>query len=245
MQFQISSRMENRYRDTRVFKNRVFNKQFCFITCRGQHLLAVEKRRYSRFTFVENTISNSPKVLRAKSPGSNWFFCFSYKSKLGSFKNPFATISSLSKLYFRFRRFLLLVQTKKWFLWTITTAHPAKNHGHVRIFTIRDAYKNSNLNSITKFTSSSRSTEFKDIFTWNISRMITKTIPISTIIVISYAKKQDTLFSVCWKANGNWDSNLIRISQWGESHIKTNIKVRRKKINPEEQNCVDHSQRHE
>ena len=38
----------------------------------------------------------------------------SYSSiwKSGSFKNPFATITSLSKLYFRFRRFILLVQTK-------------------------------------------------------------------------------------------------------------------------------------
>ena len=33
--------------------------------------------------------------------------------KFGSFKNPFATITSLSELYFRFRRFVLLVQTKK------------------------------------------------------------------------------------------------------------------------------------
>ena len=30
-----------------------------------------------------------------------------------SFKNPFATITSLSELYFKFRRFILLVQTKK------------------------------------------------------------------------------------------------------------------------------------
>ena len=33
--------------------------------------------------------------------------------KFGSFKSPFATITSLSELYFRFRRFILLVQTKK------------------------------------------------------------------------------------------------------------------------------------
>ena len=33
--------------------------------------------------------------------------------KFGRFKNPFATITSLSELYFRFRRFILLVQTKK------------------------------------------------------------------------------------------------------------------------------------
>ena len=33
--------------------------------------------------------------------------------KFGSFKNPFAMITSLSELYFRFRRFILLVQTKR------------------------------------------------------------------------------------------------------------------------------------
>ena len=55
------------------------------------------------------------------------------------------------------------------------------------IFSMRDIYINSNLNPFTKFTSSSRSTEFKDILSWNISQMITKTVPISTRIVISYA----------------------------------------------------------
>ena len=34
-------------------------------------------------------------------------------ANIGSFKNPFATITSLPELYFRFRRFILLVQTKK------------------------------------------------------------------------------------------------------------------------------------
>ena len=42
--------------------------------------------------------------------------------KFGSFKNPFSTITSLSELYFRFRRFILLAQTKKWFLWTMAAA---------------------------------------------------------------------------------------------------------------------------
>ena len=69
--------------------------------------------RYSRFTFVENTISKSPKVPRAKFLGSDGLFCSSSVCKFGSFKNPFATIASLSEFYFRFRRFILLVQTKK------------------------------------------------------------------------------------------------------------------------------------
>ena len=38
---------------------------------------------------------------------------FSSIYKFGSFKNSFATITSLSELYFRFRRFILLVQMKK------------------------------------------------------------------------------------------------------------------------------------
>ena len=57
------------------------------------------------------------------------------------------------------------------------------------IFSMRGLYINSNVNPLTNFTSSSRSTEFKDIFPWNIFQMIAKTIPISTRIIISYAMK--------------------------------------------------------
>ena len=45
----------------------------------------------------------------AKSP----FVLVVYICKFGSFKNPFVMITSLSELYFRFRRIILLVQTKK------------------------------------------------------------------------------------------------------------------------------------
>ena len=67
----------------------------------------------SRFTFVEDTISNPPEVTRAKFLGSNGLFCFGSIYKFGSFKKPFATITSLSELYLRIRRFFSLVQTKK------------------------------------------------------------------------------------------------------------------------------------
>ena len=71
MQFQITSRGKTGKRDTQVIKIRVlrnfFSKQFCFIRCRRQHLWSIEQRRYySRFIFFESTISNSPKVPRAK-----------------------------------------------------------------------------------------------------------------------------------------------------------------------------------
>ena len=81
------------------------------------------------------------------------------------------------------------------------------------ILTMRDIYINSNLNPLTKFTSSnSRSTEFKYILPWNIYQMITKTIPISARIAISYAMKWSILLWVCCKVNINWDNNMIRIS---------------------------------
>ena len=79
------------------------------IKCRRQPL----NRRYSRFIFVKNTIGNSPKVPRVKFLGSDGLFCFIRISKFGSFKNPFATITSLPELYFSFRRCILLVKTKK------------------------------------------------------------------------------------------------------------------------------------
>ena len=69
------------------------------------------------------------------------------------------------------------------------------------IVMMRDIYINSNLNPITRFTRSSRSTEFKDILPYNIFEMITKTISISKKIVISYAMKQVILFCVYWKVN--------------------------------------------
>ena len=98
--------------------------------------------------------------------------------KFGSFKNPYAMITSLSELYFRIRRFILLIETKKVI---------SLKCGSI---SMRDIYINSNLNPLTKFIRSSRSTEFKDILPWNISLMITKTVSISTRIVISFMMKR-------------------------------------------------------
>ena len=97
------------------------------------------------------------------------------------------------------------------------------------IFSKRDIYINSNLNSLTKFTSRSRSSKFKDIPSWSISQMISKTFPISKRIVISYAMKHGILLWIWWKVNGNWDNHMIRISQWRESHCRTNTSIRRNK----------------
>ena len=97
------------------------------------------------------------------------------------------------------------------------------------ILTMKDIYINSNLNPLTKFTSSSRSSELKDILPWHISQMIMKIVPISTRTVIRYAMKRGILLWIWWKVNGNWDNNMIRIFQWRESHCRTNSRVGRKK----------------
>ena len=55
--------------------------------------------------------------------------CFISISKFGSIKNPFATITSLSELYLRIRRFFSLVQTKKVISRTMAAAQAAENHG--------------------------------------------------------------------------------------------------------------------
>ena len=94
------------------------------------------------------------------------------------------------------------------------------------IFSMWYIYINSKLNPPTNFTSSSRSTQFKDMLPWNISQMITKTFSISTKIVISNAMKGIILLWIWWKVNGNWD-NMIRMFQWRESLCRTNALIGR------------------
>ena len=81
---------------------------------------------------VENTIGNSPKVPQAKFLGNDGLFCFISICKFGSFKNPFAKITtSLTELYCRLRRLILLVQMKKVISMSYgsSTAQAAENHG--------------------------------------------------------------------------------------------------------------------
>ena len=164
---------------------------------------------------------------------NNGVFCFISICKFGSFKNLFATITSMSELYFRFRLFIVLVQTKKVISMNYGSSTSSwKPWRWVRlelILSMRDTYINFNLNPLPKFISSSRSTEFKDILLWNISQMITKTVPNSMRIVIGNAMKRCTLLWIWWKVNGNWDNNMIRISQSRECHCRTNTSTRRNK----------------
>ena len=133
---------------------------------------------------------------------SDRLFCFISIYKFGSFKNPFEIIITLDR--------------EDSFCWYKKKKMISMNYGSSTrsikpwrwvsldlILTMRDIYINSNLNPLTKFISSSRSTEFKDMLWWSISQMITKTVPMNTRIVISYAMKQDIPFWVLQKVNGN------------------------------------------
>ena len=55
-------------------------------------------------------------------------FCFISICKLGSFNNPFALITSMSELYFRFSRFVLLMQRKKVISMNYGSSKAAENH---------------------------------------------------------------------------------------------------------------------
>ena len=187
---------------------------------------------------IENTIGNSPKVTRAKFLGSDGIFCFINICNFGSFKDTFTTITILSELYFRFRRFIFLVQTKKVISMNYGSSRSSwKPWRWVRldlILSIRDAHINSNLTPLKKFTSS-RSPEFKDILPWNISQMITKTIPISTRIVIRNAMKQ----GIRCEYNGkSMETETITWSIFlnGGTAIVEQILVS-EEINPKEQDC--------
>ena len=104
---------------------------------------------------------------------SDWLLCFSSICKFRRFNNLLATISHLFELYFKFRRFALFVQTKKVISMNYgSSASSWKQWRWVRldlILTLTNIHTISNLNLRS-------STEFKDILTWNISQMITKTV---------------------------------------------------------------------
>ena len=46
-------------------------------------------------------------------------------------------------------------------------------------------------------------------------------------MVLRYLMKRGIPLWIWWKVNGNWDTNMIRIFQWRESHCRTNSSVRR------------------
>ena len=149
----------------------------------------------------------------------------------------------LACLNFRIRRFILLLQTKKWFISMNYDSSRSswKPWWWVRldlIFPMRDIYINSNLN--TEFTTNRRSTKFKYILPRNISQMITKNVPISIIIVTSYAIKWDISLGIWWKVNGNWDITWSEVPNEGKVIVEQ-LLVSGERKKPKEQNYDNHS----
>ena len=120
----------------------------------------------------------------------------------GSFKKPFATIISLSEIHFRFRRCILLIQTKK-----VIFMNYSENHGDEwklwrwarldLILIMRDIFINSNLNPLTKITGSSRSTEFK-IYSHGASRKSSQKSRIEKVTVRGLSRNVNHLGKVIW-----------------------------------------------
>ena len=143
---------------------------------------------------MKSAISNSPKVWRAKFLRIDGLFCSFSIRKFGSLKNLFVTINSLPKLYFRFRRFILFIQTKKVISMNYGSGasgwKPCWRVEPDLISTMRwDIYMNSNLKPLKQSTGSMRTSYFKDIFPWNISQMVKKITPTHMRIVINYVMK--------------------------------------------------------
>ena len=100
---------------------------------------------------------------------------------------------------------------------------------------MRDIYINSKLNQLVEFINSSRRTQFKDILPWNISQMITKTIPISTRIVIAMQWNRASHFEFDGK------SMETETTTWAESPTRGKAIVEQtlasEERNPKEQDC--------
>ena len=70
-------------------------------------------RLLNRGSIADLPLLRTLLVILGRFLGSDGLVRYISMHKLGSFKNPFATITSLFELYFRIRRFILLVQMKK------------------------------------------------------------------------------------------------------------------------------------
>ena len=116
MQFQISSRRENRQRDTRAsrleFEEKFSANNFALLDAEDSTSGPLNRGGIADLPLLRTLLAICQKS-REPSFWEVMDSCFISICKFGSFKNPFATITSLSELYLRIRRFFSLVQTKK------------------------------------------------------------------------------------------------------------------------------------
>ena len=232
MKLHISSRRENRLRDTIVIKIRVFRKvisahNFALPDAEDNTSGPLNRGDIPDLPLLWTLLAIPQKSRGPRFRGVIGLFCFISIYTFRSFKNPFATIINLSELYFTFR-FILFVKTKKMISMNYHSWKPWRWVKFDLMLTIKDIYINTNLNPLTKFTSSSRSSEFRNILQWNISKMIMKTVPISTRMVLTYVMKPSIPLWIWWKSVVTETTTWSEFSN-GESHCRTNTSIRRNK----------------
>ena len=167
--------------------------------------------------------------------------------KFGSFKNPFEMITSLSKLYFKFIRFILLVQIKKWFLWTIAAAQAAENHEDEwgstwyfwwGIYTSISTWAHSQ-NSLAaaealslKASSHGTSLEWSQRLSQSAQEVISNAMKWGIQGLIQKEKVDicaPQSVHQCREHPVSTPEKMIRIFQWRETHCRTNTSIRRNK----------------
>ena len=99
----------------------------------------VKWKTYSRFIFVQNTISNSPEVSRAKFLESNFvlflhnffffFFFFLPDASLAASRILLKRLLACLNFTLEPEDLSFWYKRKKWFLWTMKPAQAAENHG--------------------------------------------------------------------------------------------------------------------
>ena len=148
--------------------------------------------------------------------------------KFDSFKNYFPTITTLSELYFRFRRFILLVHMKK----RISTNYDSstscwKPWTWVRfdlILTMRDIYINSSWTNSQNLLATADALSLKNVPMENLSNNHKDCPNQYDNSHKLYNKSGHPAFSLIesqWKLT----NNMIRIFQWKETHCRTNTSV--------------------
>ena len=113
------------------------------------------------------------------------------------------------------------------------------------IFTMRNIssklHISSNLDSLPKFASNNKSNKFKYILPWSISKIITKMIPVSRRMVISYMMKGTSPFELDEKSMETATATWSEFPSGGKTIVEQ-ILVTKEIINLKEQGCESHGQ---
>ena len=130
-------------------------------------------------------------------------------------------------------KFTLEAQTrrykqKKWFLWAMVAAQVAENHEDewgLTWYFLWGIYT-----SIPTWNHSQNSLAAAEALSLKISSNGISLKWSRRPSQSAYVMKWGITLRLWWKANGNWENNMIRISKRSESHCRTNNSIRRNKL---------------